>query len=1412
MAVIDESVVRISPDFRGFKTALKAGLRDAQSGITGKVQIAPECRGLKTAIRECVKEATQGVTAKVAVDVDCAHLKRSIRDCVAGMPTLKVKVDTVAGTHRGATVSSSATRGRQSRATARRSGGVGRAGTGLLGAAESTANALRLMDIQPARITSLTAAAIGLSPVLLAVASSAGLAGSSVVALGAAAIGTVNAGLAMKFAFTGVVEALKASKAAEKAQVTAGATAAAKRLADARAITAAQRAVASAERSVADAHRDAIGAQQNVTEAQLGLNDARKQAINDLIDMRDLVHDFALDEEGATIALLRAREKQFQILNDQRSPLDRREAAYRVAAAEDRLFDVRRERARSIKELAEQEKAGIEGSDLVVSANKRLTDAHEKLAEAQRRIVDANRDVIEANQRLAETKLKQTLDGGTAAAADLADKLAKLSPAGRALFHWFKAQEPMFAKFRRGVEQATLPGFLTFLRAVAARGKSGTSALTIMQGAITDLGRTTGTTVGRLGKLFGTDYVKGRLIKVNKENQKSFQNLNDTILILTRPLIRLIAAAAPQLTRLTAYVEKLAGSFAAWIGTFSDADLSAYFRRAGDELSKWWLIASNLGRIVLGVFGVSLPTGSDLVTRLGEFTTRIREWVESKRGQDRIREFFDYFKRIDYAKMAKVVGQALALSAMFKIGTFIAKHPVLALLTLLSAKYPEETAIFLDRATSAIGGVLEWVNNNQGAATTLLAILAGYKALAGLSQLKLPGIPGLGNLAQRTTVMNVTATTVNILGPPVAGAAKGAAAAGGKGGGKVAQGLRGVGAALGAVLVVDIILGAGQTFKGVAAMLQGPEAYGKWSREMAPTFKRFFSHELPEFLVSGDNGWGSVGDAISNDIKRASETGLGHWFSTTLPNALNLGVGSGGWAGLGRNVGRWFSHTLPQAFLSSDAIREHGGGWSGFWSKFMDELTSPLASIVLGAPLLTAGRDLIQGLWNGAVEKTLQFRDWIAHKAWDLIGPAISGALGVRSPSVKTKPMGADLVGGLVRGFIGAIPAAIKSLAAGALGLVRAFASPFAGVIGHIAPHVLSVLKWIDVNLIGKLNVLLRAIKLPEIPPIIAAGKGTMKHKAATQGFGAAGHARGGTIRGSSPHSRADNIPIWATAKEYIQPVDAVEHYGLDFMEAVRSKRFPRFALGGQVGFLDDMVDRFTKNAAPPGVVRDISAAALKAVPAAALKLVGGIFSGGGGGGPGGAGPGFLPWPSSPSAQRGDTGVWRSILSLVRASGIPYEFGNAYRDGDPKWHGSGRGLDLMGFEQDTLAQFFMARMKNVLELIHTTSKGGYYITRGQRRASMGEQDALHRNHLHVAMAGGGLVVPNAPVFDFGGVLAPGLNVVDNRTGHAEEVRPVRQGGGDRHIHLHINGPVGSQRELQTWIIQVRDQLRREGRW
>lgn len=148
----------------------------------------------------------------------------------------------------------------------------------------------------------------------------------------------------------------------------------------------------------------------------------------------------------------------------------------------------------------------------------------------------------------------------------------------------------------------------------------------------------------------------------------------------------------------------------------------------------------------------------------------------------------------------------------------------------------------------------------------------------------------------------------------------------------------------------------------------------------------------------------------------------------------------------------------------------------------------------------------------------------------------------------------------------------------------------------------------------------------------------------------------------------------------------------------------------------------------------------------------------------------FGAWPASPAAQRGDSGVWRGIVALIRSTGpISGKFGNAYRPGDPLWHGSGRAVDWMGYNQDVLAT--LLALKHPLELIHRTNRRDYAYTRGVNKGSF--NNALmeaHRNHIHIAFAKGGYFdhVPPMRKYDMGGWWPSGTLGI-NTSGRSEHV-------------------------------------------
>jgi hypothetical protein len=195
---------------------------------------------------------------------------------------------------------------------------------------------------------------------------------------------------------------------------------------------------------------------------------------------------------------------------------------------------------------------------------------------------------------------------------------------------------------------------------------------------------------------------------------------------------------------------------------------------------------------------------------------------------------------------------------------------------------------------------------------------------------------------------------------------------------------------------------------------------------------------------------------------------------------------------------------------------------------------------------------------------------------------------------------------------------------------------------------------------------------------------------------------------------------------------------------------------------------------------------------AQALAVVGPSFSG--------------DWPSSPSAQRGDSGIWRKVLQLIHSGPKSGSFGNAYRPGDPKWHGSGRAVDWMGYNQDPLATFLAG--KRPLELIHRSNQRDYAYTRGRNKGSF--NNALmeaHRNHIHIAMQHGGTIME--PVF---GVGQSGATYSFGEGGRHERVTPTSGGGGGGNVYVTVQaGYVVSERDLENKIASTVDRLRSRGR-
>jgi hypothetical protein len=373
-----------------------------------------------------------------------------------------------------------------------------------------------------------------LGPILIPII--AALAGG-MLALGTAAVGAV-AGLGiLVVAFSGIGNALTAmgnvQKNGAKDALTASKaiSAAANSVADAerglqrareqaaRSEEDAARRVADAKRSLADAERAAKDATRSALEerrrAELSLADAQrasKKAQDDLVDARrkaqDQLEDLALAQRGGSLAERQAvldvadAKKELDRVNSRpaASPKAVEEANIAYQRAVLALEQIRIENGRLAEEKADADKKGVEGSDLVKTAQERILDTtraqieaqqtlakanqnvtrtqienSRKLADAQRNvtdaviaqqraaadgangIADAQRGLQRAQQGYADT-VKSSADIGSASVRNLNDAMNKLGPAGQNFVRFLFGLRGQFYALRDAIQQGVLPG------------------------------------------------------------------------------------------------------------------------------------------------------------------------------------------------------------------------------------------------------------------------------------------------------------------------------------------------------------------------------------------------------------------------------------------------------------------------------------------------------------------------------------------------------------------------------------------------------------------------------------------------------------------------------------------------------------------------------------------------------------------------------------------------------------------------------------------------------------------------------------------------------------------------------------------------------------------------------------------
>lgn len=210
------------------------------------------------------------------------------------------------------------------------------------------------------------------------------------------------------------------------------------------AITAAALANRQSAQAYADAERAVAVAVRGSADAQRALTDARQTAQRQLEDLAQQQKDGALDERQAVLDVADAQDALNKARIDPaatKTSLDQAQLAY--DRSKQQLEDIRTRNARVAADKAKADKAGVDGSDVVRSAQERLNDAVAAEGKARRDAADAATNITRTReagaQRVAAaeqgvtTALRAQADQARQSAASIASANAAVESSARSL-------------------------------------------------------------------------------------------------------------------------------------------------------------------------------------------------------------------------------------------------------------------------------------------------------------------------------------------------------------------------------------------------------------------------------------------------------------------------------------------------------------------------------------------------------------------------------------------------------------------------------------------------------------------------------------------------------------------------------------------------------------------------------------------------------------------------------------------------------------------------------------------------------------------------------------------------------------------------------------------------------------------
>ncbi|WP_442803665.1 hypothetical protein OG411_30080 [Streptomyces pseudogriseolus] len=387
----------------------------------------------------------------------------------------------------------------------------------------------------------------------------------------------------------------------------------------------AARAVEDAEEALGDAQRDARRAQEDLTAA-------RRTAARELQDLNSQLAGSVLDQRDAELSLREATAERDKVLkNANATELDKQRALLAYDQAVQRLKDQRTETARLKQETEAANKAGVEGSTTVKSAQERLAEAQEqvadrtqalrdaqaeqartavenaqRIADAQQRIADAQQGVADAQVQAAEQaaaaqrQLSQaqqagagTVDQAAIAQAKYRAELAKLTPAARQTMLAYTGLRDAFSEWSRSLQPAVMPIFTRALNGMKNALPGLTPFVLEASSAIQGL-------MDRASAELKTPFWRGFKEDLQGAVKPAIEGLGVSFGNVFKGMAGVVGAFLPHMDTISGRMQNLTGRFADWGASLKD---SPEFR---DFLSYSSDMAPKLGEALKEIAGAAL--------------------------------------------------------------------------------------------------------------------------------------------------------------------------------------------------------------------------------------------------------------------------------------------------------------------------------------------------------------------------------------------------------------------------------------------------------------------------------------------------------------------------------------------------------------------------------------------------------------------------------------------------------------------------------------------------------------------------------------------------------------------------------------------------------------------------------------